>query len=153
MRPLPPELLRSFVAIAQTGSFTAAAERVSLTQSTVSQHIRRLEDLLNCALFERDTRNVRLSRHGETLHRYAARILELMDEAVTAVSGPPLDGSVRLGLSEDFALSHLRLALASFVARNPARTPFRSAPRLPIVHPDDMKAGWRWPQRRLVLAF
>ncbi|WP_018974110.1 LysR family transcriptional regulator [Rudaea cellulosilytica] len=119
MRPLPPELLRSFVAIAQTGSFTAAAERVSLTQSTVSQHIRRLEDLLNCALFERDTRNVRLSRHGETLHRYAARILELMDDAVTAVSGPPLDGSVRLGLSEDFALSHLRLALASFVARNP----------------------------------
>lgn len=119
MRPLPPELLRSFVAIAQTGSFTAAAEQVCLTQSTVSQHIRRLEDLLNRPLFERDTRNVRLSRHGEALHGYAARILKLMDEAITAVSGPSLNGTVRLGLSEDFASTRLTTALASFVLRNP----------------------------------
>lgn len=54
MRPLPPELLRSFVAVAQSGSFTAASERVSLSQSTVSQHIRRLEELLDRPLFERD---------------------------------------------------------------------------------------------------
>jgi DNA-binding transcriptional LysR family regulator len=119
MRPLPPELLRSFVAVAETGSFTAAAERVCLTQSTVSQHIRRLEDLLHRPLFERDTRNVRLSRHGDTLHDYAARILELMDKAVTSVSGPALDGGVRLGLAEDFASTRLTSALASYVRRNP----------------------------------
>jgi DNA-binding transcriptional LysR family regulator len=119
MRPLPPELLRSFVAVAQTGSFTTAAERVCLTQPTVSQHIRRLEDLLNRPLFERDTRNVRLSRHGEALQDYAARILELMDKAVSSVSGPPLHGTVRLGLSEDFAATRLTSALAAFVQRNP----------------------------------
>jgi DNA-binding transcriptional LysR family regulator len=119
MRPLPPELLRSFVAVAQTASFTAASERVSLSQSTVSQHIRRLEDLLDRPLFERDTRNVRLSRSGEALHRYAVRILELMDEAVTSVCGPPLSGTVRLGLSEDFASTRLNAVLASFVQRNP----------------------------------
>ena len=119
MRPLPPELLRSFVAVAQTGSFTAASERVHLTQSTVSQHIRRLEELLDRPLFERDTRNVRLSPHGEGLHRYAVRILELMDEAIASVCGPPLSGKVRLALSEDFALTHLSAALASFVQRNP----------------------------------
>jgi DNA-binding transcriptional LysR family regulator len=119
MRPLPPELLRSFVAVSQSGSFTAASERVCLSQSTVSQHIRRLEELLDRPLFERDTRNVRLSRHGEALHRYAVRILDLMDEAVTSVCGPSLNGSVRLGLSEDFASTRLAEALASFVQRNP----------------------------------
>jgi len=119
MRPLPPELLRSFVAVAKTGSFTAASERVCLSQSTVSQHIRRLEELLDRPLFERDTRNVRLSRHGEELHRYATRILDLMDEAVESVCGPPLDGPVRLGLSEDFASTRLTTALASFMQRNP----------------------------------
>ena len=119
MRPLPPELLRSFVAVAQSGSFTAASERVNLSQSTVSQHIRRLEELLDRPLFERDTRNVHLSQHGDALFRYAVRILELMDEAVTSVCGPPLSGKVRLAMSEDFASAHLTAALASFVQRNP----------------------------------
>jgi len=119
MRPLPSELLRSFVAVARAASFTTAAEQLYLSQSTVSQHIRRLEELLGQPLFERDTRNVRLSPHGETLHRYAVRILQLMDEAVTSVSGPPLNGTVRLGLPEDFASSRLAAALASFVERNP----------------------------------
>ncbi|MBB6242917.1 LysR substrate-binding domain-containing protein [Rhodanobacter sp. MP1X3] len=119
MRPLPSELLRSFVVVAQTGSFTVASEQVSLSQSTVSQHIRRLEDLVGQPLFERDTRNVRLSPQGETLHRYAERILSLMDEAMTSLCGPPLNGTVRVGLPEDFASTRLTTALASFVQRNP----------------------------------
>ena len=119
MRPLPSDLLRSFAVVAQTGSFTAASERVSLSQSTVSQQIRRLEDLVGQPLFERDTRHVRLSRHGEILHRYAQKILEMMDEAVTELCGPPLNGTVRLALPEDFASTRLTTALASFVQRNP----------------------------------
>ncbi|HEY9133314.1 MAG TPA: LysR family transcriptional regulator, partial [Dyella sp.] len=119
MRSLPPELLRSFVAVAQTGSFTVASERINLSQSTVSQHIRRLEEILGRALFERDTRNVRLSPHGEALRRYAERILDMMDEALTSLGGPVLNGRVRLGLSEDFAASGLTAALTDFVERNP----------------------------------
>lgn len=119
MRPLPTELLRSFVVVAQTASFTAASEVLCLSQSTVSQHVRRLEDLVGVPLFERDTRNVRLSQQGDALHRYAVRILELMDEAMTVVCGPPLNGTVRLGLPEDFASSRLAAALGSFVRRNP----------------------------------
>lgn len=119
MRPLPTELLRSLVVVSQTGSFTVASEQLCLSQSTISQHIRRLEDLVGVALFQRDTRNVRLSRSGESLHRYALRILELMDEAMTSVCGPPLNGTIRLGLPEDFASSRLTAALASFVQRNP----------------------------------
>lgn len=119
MRPLPTELLRTFVVVAQNSGFTAASEQLCLSQSTISQHIRRLEDLVGRALFERDTRNVRLSPQGEVLHRYALRILQLMDEAMTTVCGPPLNGTVRLGLPEDFASSRLAIALASFVQRNP----------------------------------
>lgn len=119
MRPLPTELLRSFVVVAQTASFTAASELLCLSQSTVSQHVRRLEDLVGVPLFERDTRNVRLSQQGDALHRYAVRILDLMDEAMTTVCGPPLNGTVRLGLPEDFASSRLAAALGSFVRRNP----------------------------------
>ena len=116
---LPPDLLRSFVAVAQTGSFTRAAERVHLSQSTVSQHIHRLEDLVGKALFERDTRTVRLTRDGESLQNYAVRILDLMTEAMEHLRAPALSGHVRLGLSEDFASAGLTAALASFVRRHP----------------------------------
>ena len=71
---LPPDLLRSFVAVAQTKNFSRAAERVHLSQSTVSQQIRRLEDIVGKSLFERDTRTVTLTRDGEALQNYAARI-------------------------------------------------------------------------------
>jgi DNA-binding transcriptional LysR family regulator len=119
MRPLPSELLRTFVAVAHAASFTAAAEQLYLSQSTVSQHIRRLEELIGQSLFERDTRNVRLSAQGDTLYRYAVRILQLMDEAVNTVCGPPLNGTVCLALPEDFASSRLTVALTSFAQRNP----------------------------------
>lgn len=119
MRPLPTELLRTFVVVTQNSGFTAASEQLCLSQSTISQHIRRLEDLVGQPLFDRDTRNVRLSHQGQLLHQYAVRILQLMDEAMTTVCGPPLNGTVRLGLPEDFASSRLATALASFVQRNP----------------------------------
>ena len=119
MRHLPPELLRSFVAVVQAGSFTAASARVSFTQSTVSQHIRRLEEILCCCLLERDTRNISMTRQGEAAYRYAGQIISLMDEAFTAVSGPTLNGTIRLGLSEDFASEGLTHALSNFLRRNP----------------------------------
>lgn len=116
---LPPELLRSFVAVAQTRSFSRAAERVHLSQSTVSQQIRRLEDLVGKSLFERDTRTVTLSREGEEFQDYAARILDLMSEAMEHFRAPALSGHVRLGLSEDFASAGLTSALVGFLRRNP----------------------------------
>jgi DNA-binding transcriptional LysR family regulator len=116
---LPPDLLRSFVAVAQTKSFSRAAERVHLSQSTVSQQIRRLEDLVGKSLFERDTRTVTLTRDGDALQNYAARILDLMSEAVEHFRAPALSGHVRLGMSEDFASAGLTAALVSFLRRNP----------------------------------
>ena len=116
---LRPDLLRSFVAVAQTKSFSRAAERVHLSQSTVSQQVRRLEDIVGKSLFERDTRTVTLTRDGEALQNYAARILGLMSEAVEHFRAPTLSGHVRLGLSEDFASAGLTAALAGFLHRNP----------------------------------
>lgn len=120
MTSLPPELLRSFVAVVQTQSFTRAAERVYLSQSTVSQQIRRLEALIGKTLFERDTRTVTPTRDGEALMAYATRILDLMSDAVDHFRGESLSGHVRLGLSEDFASAGLTAALAQFARRHPA---------------------------------
>jgi DNA-binding transcriptional LysR family regulator len=116
---LPPDLLHCFVAVAQTKNFSRAAERVHLSQSTVSQQIRRLEELIGKSLFERDTRSVKLTRDGDALQGYAVRILDLMNEAVERLQAPALSGHVRFGLSEDFASAGLTGALASFVRSNP----------------------------------
>ena len=64
---LDPLLLRSFVAIIDTGSFTRAGERVHLTQSTISQQIRRLEQQLGCPLLDRSGRQVVATAEGEKL--------------------------------------------------------------------------------------
>jgi DNA-binding transcriptional LysR family regulator len=116
---LPPDPLRSFVAVAQTKSFSGAAERMHLSQSTVSQQIRRLEDIVGKSLFERGARIVTLTQDGDALQNYAARILDLMSEAVEQFRAPALSGHVRLGLSEDFASAGLTAALVSFLRRNP----------------------------------
>jgi DNA-binding transcriptional LysR family regulator len=92
---------------------------VHLLQSTVSQQIRRLEGLVGKSLFERDTRTVTLTRDGEALQNYAARILDLISEAVEHFRAPALNGHVRLGLSENFASSESTAALVSFLRRNP----------------------------------
>jgi DNA-binding transcriptional LysR family regulator len=116
---LLPDLLRSFVAVAQTKSFSRAAEREHLSQSTVSQQIRRLEDLVGKLLFERDTRTVTLTRDGEAPQSYAVRILDLMSEAVKQFRAPAFSGHVRLGLSEDFASAGLTAPMVGFLRRNP----------------------------------
>ena len=81
-RPLlDPHLLQSFVAIVETGSFTRAGERVHLTQSTLSQQMRRLEQQLGCTLLDRSGRQVVTTAQGETLLGLARRILGLLARA------------------------------------------------------------------------
>ena len=70
-----PELLRTFLAVAHSLSFTRAATSLGLRQSTVSQHVRRLEDTVGRQLFVRDTRSVALTADGEALTGYAVEIL------------------------------------------------------------------------------
>ncbi|MBL8157186.1 MAG: LysR family transcriptional regulator, partial [Anaerolineae bacterium] len=78
--------LQIFLHVAQEGSFSAAAERLFITQSAVSQHIKELEASLGRTLFERGRRGVRLTPAGETLYRYAREIFALVARAETALT-------------------------------------------------------------------
>ncbi len=118
---LDADLLRTFVAIADAGGFTRAAERLNLTQSTVSFQIRRLEQQAGKKLLRRTTRKVTLTPEGEGLLGYARGILQLQDAARRHLAGQgSLSGFVRLGASEDFASGGLAMALAGFRHAHPA---------------------------------
>ena len=78
--------LHIFAVVVQEGSFSAAAERLFITQSAVSQHIKELEAHLGRSLFQRGWRGVSLTAHGEVLHRYTVEIFALVAQAETALT-------------------------------------------------------------------
>lgn len=116
---LPMELLRSFVAIIDTGSMLQATERVFLTQSALSLQMRRLEELVRQPLFNRQGRRLRLTPAGERLLRSARDILALNDQVLAALQGQALSGSVRLGMNQDFAEIFLPGVLNEFITSYP----------------------------------
>lgn len=118
-RSLDIDLLRSFVAVADTGSFTRAAPMVARTQSAVSLQIKRLEDQLGRALFVRGPRRVALTPEGEKLLGHARHMLRLNDAAMAELTEPDVAGLVRLGVPEDFATAHLPDVLALFTQAHP----------------------------------
>ena len=100
---LPTNLLRSFVAIVDSGSMLNASEKVFVTQSALSLQIKRLEELLQQPLFYRDGRRLTLMPAGEVMLDYARRVLILHDEAVMAINGGQFAGPARIGMVQDFA--------------------------------------------------
>src|SRR6266404_1508344 len=108
------ELLRAFVTVADCGGFHRAAERLNLTQSTVSQQIKRLELETKRRLFRRTTRSVALTDDGEMLLGDARRLLQLEEAARHRLSAPRLSGTVRLGAVEEVAGGSLPPALGRF---------------------------------------
>ena len=113
------DLLKTFIAIADQGSFTRAAAEVNKTQSAVSMQMRRLEDVLQRSLFVRDGRQNRLTHDGERLLDYARRIARLNDEAVVTFTRPELTGVIRLGTPDDNADRLLPRVLANFARTHP----------------------------------
>ncbi|MGW2962738.1 LysR substrate-binding domain-containing protein [Streptomyces sp. NPDC001220] len=109
-----PSQLRTFLAVAQTLSFTQAARRLGLRQSTVSQHVRRLEDAAGRQLFSRDTHSVELTEDGEAMLGFARRILEVHEQAAAFFTGTRVRGRLRFGASEDFVLTRLPEILEGF---------------------------------------
>lgn len=120
--PLPVldnDILRTFVAIAESGSFSAAAEVVFRTPSAVSMQIKRLEEQLGVSLFVRDARSVVLTDSGETLLAYARRMLALSNEAMSRFRHPEMHGVVRLGATDDVGERILPTVLKQFSAAFP----------------------------------
>jgi DNA-binding transcriptional LysR family regulator len=111
--------LRTFIAIAETGSFTRAADVVHKTQSAVSMQMKRLEERLGKPIFERDGRASKLTDDGERLLDYARRIVRLNAEALSTVSGTGLTGSARLGVPDDYADRYLPEIMARFARSHP----------------------------------
>ncbi|MYR59618.1 LysR family transcriptional regulator, partial [Streptomyces sp. SID625] len=114
-----PAQLRTFLAVSQTLSFTRAARRLGLRQSTVSQHVRRLEDATGRALFTRDTHSVELTEDGEAMLGFARRILEVHEQATAFFTGTRVRGRLRFGASEDFVLTRLPEILEGFRHAHP----------------------------------
>ncbi|MEW5686960.1 MAG: LysR substrate-binding domain-containing protein [Pseudomonadota bacterium] len=116
---LPTELLRSFAAIVDSGSMLRATERVFVTQSALSLQMKRLEETVQSALFQREGRRLTLTPAGQTLLTYAREMLATNDRAVSALNGDALAGPARVGLVQDFAEALLPGVLARFAQLNP----------------------------------
>ncbi len=111
---LDMDALRTLVAAYQLGGFNRAAEQVGRSQSAISQQIHKFEQRLGRPLFRKSGRGLALTEAGETVIAYARRILELNDEAVAAVRGAELGGTVRFGMPGDFAETWLPAVLGQF---------------------------------------
>lgn len=115
---LDPRLLRTFVTIADTGSFTQAAERLHMTQSTVSQQLGRLELALGQELIDRAARPVRATASGERLLGHARRILSLQAEAETLLSDQAGTAAIRIGVPDDIVTAPMSRVFAEFAGRH-----------------------------------
>lgn len=117
--PLDLDQLHTFITIADTGSFTRAADEVHRTQSAVSMQMRRLEERLGKALFEKEGRTNRLTEEGERLLTYARRLLRLNRETLAAFDDASLEGHIRIGTPDDYADRFLPEIMARFARSNP----------------------------------
>lgn len=114
LRNIDVALARAFVATAETGGMTSAGRLLNLTQGAVSQQIKRLEELLQKDLFDRDHRQLTLTAEGERLLLHARRLISLNDEIWGLMSAPGFEGSVRLGVPGDIIRPFMPPILRSF---------------------------------------
>lgn len=119
IRNLDTALLRSFVAVADRGSMTAAANALHLTQGAMSQHVKRLEETLGTTLLERARRGLKLTRSGERLLPKARRLLGLNDEIWADMRGDAVAGKVRLGVPYDLVGTLLAPVLKTYAEACP----------------------------------
>lgn len=117
--PLDLDQLQTFITIVDKGSFTRAADEVHRTQSAVSMQMRRLEDRIGKALFEKDGRVNKLTEEGERLLTYARRMLHLNRETLAAFDDNALEGTIRIGMPDDYADRFLPEIMARFSRSNP----------------------------------
>jgi DNA-binding transcriptional LysR family regulator len=116
---LNPIWLKTFATVAACHSFTEAGRQLSLTQSSVSEHVRRLEQEIGRRLFVRDTHSLAMTPDGEAMLAHASVILQALTRAESQFRAPRLKGRVRLGSSDDIALGPLPTVLAAFRNAHP----------------------------------
>lgn len=115
------EDLRTFVALAQTGGFAAAADRLGIVKSAVSRRVREIEERLGVRLVQRTSRNVSLTEAGRNYAERARAILaelEEMDEEVRGANDKP-DGTLRISAPVSFSIHCMAPAIVEFQRRHP----------------------------------
>lgn len=147
------DVMRSFVTGVELGSFAKAADRLGRSTSAVSAQLKKLEDQAGTPLLRKAGRGMALTEMGEVMLGYARRLLELNDEAASAVRGVQLEGRVRLGLQEDFGetllpevlgrfkRAHPRLRVDVHIARNTVLLQSLEAGRLDLALAWETQAG------------
>lgn len=121
---LDNELLSAFVAVVDNNGFTAAANQLHKTQSTISLRIRTLEERLGTRLLQRTSRQLTLTQDGETFLVYARRLLQLQREALSVLGHGDHDGVIRFGLPENYAEAWLPALLGRFAELHPRIRPY-----------------------------
>ncbi|PVE25129.1 LysR family transcriptional regulator [Microvirga sp. KLBC 81] len=116
---LETDVLRTLIAICDNGGVNRAAGIIGRSQSAVSLQIRKLEQQVGTALFQKKGRRLVLTEAGDVLLNYARRILVLNDDAVSAVKGLAIEGSVRFGMPSDFAETWMPTVLGRFKRVHP----------------------------------
>ncbi|AXF03994.1 LysR substrate-binding domain-containing protein [Paraburkholderia hospita] len=114
--------LRYFAALAEQLSFTVAAQKVHVTQSTLSHQIRQLEEELGCRLFEREGRRVTMTEAGELFLERVRNALREVDEGVSTVryAAEEMTGVVRIGATHTFNLHIIPRCVSLFLDRHPS---------------------------------
>lgn len=116
---LDSELLRTFLAVAESGSFSQGAARIFRSQSAVSLQIKQLENTLEQAVFKRHARGVKLTHIGEKLMPTAQKVVALLDEAIGQLRANPLQGSIRIGVPNEYGDELLASVIAEFSRNHP----------------------------------
>lgn len=119
MQFFDPDLLRTFLAFADSGTLARASQIVGRTPSAVTAQMQRLEALAGDPLMQADGRGRRLTAAGQTLACHARRILATHQDAWLDLQGARADGTLSLGLTQDFADTLLPQVLPAFLASHP----------------------------------
>jgi len=97
------DLLKTIVAIAETGNFSSAAAKLFRTPSAVSMQVKRVEEMLGRPVFHRDSRSVTVTADGEVLLEHGRRLLALNNQLVSRFVMPDVAGTVQMGATDDVA--------------------------------------------------
>jgi len=111
---LEPDLLRALIAVAEAGSFTAAASLVNRSQSAVSKKVLRLEEILQLRVFDRSSRSLALTKDGERVLGVGRRMLDYHDGLMRELREPAPVTTLRLGISENLVQAQLPHLLSRF---------------------------------------
>jgi DNA-binding transcriptional LysR family regulator len=112
-------LLRAFLAVVESGGVTRAAAALGVSQAAASQQIKRLEEALDCRLFERTGRRLVLAPAGERLLAQARRLIAMNDDVWSSMRTPSFEGEVRLGVPYDIIGSFVPPILRRFAKAQP----------------------------------